>query len=200
MSSLSVTVLRAVDPDRIDCWGDSDAIQGVLDALAEVGIAAESRVVAKVADLQRCRGQRNVLGCFRELTVAVLGNDAARLAAPAEITLPDGIKLLDAQTKQHRIVPTLAPAPNNKGTHNAVTAALGVCRVLGIKDWARVDVVLERDGAPFVIDVNAMPGLRRAPNHPSYFPRCLNFALRTPRFAACSMTSSKSTLVSCRLR
>ncbi len=112
----------------------------------------------------------------RELTIAVLGNVPTRVAAPAEIVLPDGVRYLDADTKRHRIGPTLVAAPDDATTRRAVVAALDACRVLGIHDWARVDVVVDCGGAPYVIDVNTMPGLRRDPVHPSYFPRCLRLA------------------------
>ncbi|MGH4018620.1 MAG: ATP-grasp domain-containing protein [Pseudonocardiaceae bacterium] len=115
----------------------------------------------------------------RELTVAVLGNGPNRVAAPAEIVLPEGMPYLDRDTKLHRIVPTLAAAPDNDSTRRAVAAVLDACRVLGIHDWARVDVIVDRDGGPYVIDVNAPPGLRNDPRHPSYFPRCLLFARGT---------------------
>ena len=53
-----------------------------------------------------------------------------------------------------------------------VSLAGQVFDVLGIRDWTRVDIVGDDSGL-YVIDVNALPGLRTDVRHPSLFPLCL---------------------------
>ncbi|MBL1097211.1 D-alanine--D-alanine ligase family protein [Streptomyces coffeae] len=143
---------------------------------------AESVGVVKCDDLSSLRAALRTPGLLveewkrhRELTVAILGNGGDRIAAPAEVVLPDAQYFLDVTTKRERITSTLAPAPDDEVTREAVAAALEACRILDVRDWARVDVLIDHDGKPYVIDVNAMPGMRRSTDHPSYLPWC--FAL-----------------------
>ncbi|WP_432038779.1 D-alanine--D-alanine ligase family protein [Streptomyces cucumeris] len=145
-------------------------------------VGAESAGVVKCDDLSSlctALGRPDLLveewKRHRELTVAVLGNGGDRIAAPAEVVLPDTQPYLDNTTKRTCITSTLVPAPDDETTDEAVSVALEACRVLEVRDWARVDVLLDHGGQPYVIDVNAMPGMRRAADHPSYLPWC--FAL-----------------------
>ncbi|QFZ19952.1 D-alanine--D-alanine ligase family protein [Saccharothrix syringae] len=144
---------------------------------------AESVGVAKHEDVASLRTALGRPGRFlieewhrhREFTVAVVGNGSALVAAPAEIVLPAGKDILDSDTKAHRITSTLVRADSRSAT-GAAGVALRAFDVLGLRDWARIDVVVDDDGTPYVIDVNTMPGLRREIGHPSYFPRCLAFS------------------------
>ncbi|MCP3759536.1 ATP-grasp domain-containing protein [Streptomyces sp. TBY4] len=146
-------------------------------------IGAESIGVTYCGDLTQLQEAISTPGVMveewrrdREFTVSILGNGTSRIAAPAEIVLPPGALYLDEGIKKHRIVPTLRPSSDAPAGVRAAEAALLASVALGLQDWARVDVVIDQDGAPYVIDINAMPGLRRDALHPSYFPRCLEMA------------------------
>jgi D-alanine-D-alanine ligase len=49
-------------------------------------------------------------------------------------------------------------------------------RVLGCRDWARVDVRLDADGVPNVVEVNPLPGILPDPAANSCFPKAARAA------------------------
>ena len=59
------------------------------------------------------------------------------------------------------IVEYLAPAPIGEALTSAVTVAaetaFGAC---GCRDYARVDFILSRDGEPFFLEINTLPGMK----------------------------------------
>lgn len=52
-------------------------------------------------------------------------------------------------------------------THRVQTAALAVCRAVGVRDYARVDVMVDGHGQPWVLEVNTLPGMTEL----SLFPK-----------------------------
>jgi D-alanine-D-alanine ligase len=54
--------------------------------------------------------------------------------------------------------------------------ALRTYRVLGCRDWARIDVRLDGDGRPNVVEVNPLPGILPSPEDNSCFPKAARAA------------------------
>jgi D-alanine-D-alanine ligase len=109
---------------------------------------------------------------YREFTVGVLGNGPGRIAAPLEIVLPGADAMLDAKAKAAGIREAIRVARFDPKALAATRLALAACEALKIADWARIDVVMDKAGMPYVIDVNASPGLRHEEQHPSIYPLC----------------------------
>jgi D-alanine-D-alanine ligase len=153
---------------------------------------AEANYVADAAEARR--RARELLSTYRqpvlaecylpgdEFTVAVLGNGAEARALPIIRfrfeTLPEGsLPIMGYEAKwvwddpaqplevlecPARIPPALAV--------QITDAALAATRALGCRDWARVDVRLDADGAPNVVEVNPLPGIIPNPAENSCFP------------------------------
>jgi D-alanine-D-alanine ligase len=109
-----------------------------------------------------------------EFTIGVLGNGSGRIAAPLEIVLPGAEAILDAGMKATRIRETIHAAGADPKASVTTRLALAVCEALSIADWARVDVIVDKAGMPYVIDVNTLPGLRYDERHPSFYPLCFS--------------------------
>lgn len=56
------------------------------------------------------------------------------------------------------------------------TVALSAYRVLGCRDWARVDVRCDAAGRPMVVEVNPLPGILPNPTDNSCFPKAARAA------------------------
>jgi len=109
---------------------------------------------------------------YREFTVGVLGNGPGRIAAPLEIVLPGEGAMLDAKAKATGIREAIRVARFDPKALAATQLALAACEALKIADWARIDIVMDKTGMLYVIDVNASPGLRYEEKHPSIYPLC----------------------------
>ena len=124
----------------------------------------------------------------REFTVGVLGNDPGYEVLPiVEIDhtqLPAGAApvysyeakwIWDTPEKPLDIFRCPAPIP-------AVLAAkienvvLRTCRVLRIRDWARIDVRLDEKGEPNILEVNPLPGILPNPEDNSCLPKAARTA------------------------
>lgn len=96
----------------------------------------------------------------RELTVAVLGAGAGARALPViEILAPGGN--YDFQNKYYSddtryVCPAELPEAL---TRQVQAVALAAYRALGCEGWGRVDVMLERDRHPHLLEVNTSPGM-----------------------------------------
>jgi D-alanine-D-alanine ligase len=99
-----------------------------------------------------------------ELTVGILGD----LALPViEICPKEGF--YDFANKYPFLNPKaagadhLCPAPiGDEATARVQQAALAAHRALGLEVYSRVDVLLGADGAPFVLEINTIPGMTEA--------------------------------------
>jgi D-alanine-D-alanine ligase len=56
------------------------------------------------------------------------------------------------------------------------TVALAAYRVLGCRDWSRVDVRCDASGQPMVVEVNPLPGILPDPKDNSCFPKAARAA------------------------
>jgi D-alanine-D-alanine ligase len=121
---------------------------------------------AVVADLRRDHRQTILLEEYiagDEVTVGVLGNDDVRvLGAMRVIPLKareDFIYSLEMKREWQANVRYEAPAKlDPKATAALESAAVKAYRALGCRDVARVDFRV-RDGAPYFLEVNPLPGL-----------------------------------------
>jgi D-alanine-D-alanine ligase len=118
----------------------------------------------------------------REFTVGVLGNGRAARALPiVEIAfeaLPAGVPHLygfeakwlwdtpDATIEIFRCPADLEPALERRIADTALTAY----HALGCLDWARIDIRLDADDIPNVIEVNPLPGILPNPDAHSCLP------------------------------
>ena len=96
----------------------------------------------------------------RELTVAVLGQGEDAYALPAiEIVAPDGN--YDFHNKYHSddtqyICPASLSAELNKKIQDYCVQAY---RTVGCEGWSRVDVMLNADNEPYLLEINTAPGM-----------------------------------------
>ncbi len=124
----------------------------------------------------------------REFTVAVLGNgNRARVLPPVEIrfdSLPAGAPPLYGweakwiwDTPEAPLSIFDCPATLDAALEEAIaSAALGAFHALGCRDWARVDLRLDGEGTPHVLEVNALPGILPDPRQNSCFPKAARAA------------------------
>jgi D-alanine-D-alanine ligase len=153
---------------------------------------AETNYVADAAAARR--RAREILTTYRqpvlaeqflpgdEFTVAVLGNGAEARALPIIRfrfeTLPDGaLPIMGYEAKwvwDDRSTPMdVLECPARVPTPVAVQiadTALAAARALGCRDWARVDIRLDANGVPNVVEVNPLPGIIPNPADHSCFP------------------------------
>lgn len=106
-----------------------------------------------------------------EFTIAILGNRPKILIAPVKIIQESGSKVVGARQKAEGLAKMLRLVDDPVRHQQLVSLAEEVFDVLRLRDWTRVDVVGDDRGL-YVIDVNALPGLRTDARHPSLFPLC----------------------------
>ncbi|HKW09152.1 MAG TPA: hypothetical protein VJO33_02165 [Gemmatimonadaceae bacterium] len=69
------------------------------------------------------------------------------------------------------------PAPINDTLRSAIErVVLRAYRVLGCRDWSRVDVRLDADGVPNIVEVNPLPGILPDPADNSCLPKAARAA------------------------
>jgi D-alanine-D-alanine ligase len=123
-----------------------------------------------------------------EFTCAVLGNgDEARLLPLVGMrfdALPDGampIYGFEAKWLWDRPENPLeifeCPARISEGLRFEIEkVVLATYRVLGCRDWSRIDVRLDTAGRPNVVEVNPLPGILPNPEDNSCFPKAARAA------------------------
>lgn len=118
-----------------------------------------------------------------EFTVAVLGNGADARCLPLiryrfEV-LPDGVApivgfeakwIWDQPDADFEILECPARVPETLAARLR-EYALRAFHALGCRDWARVDLRLDDRGAPYVVELNPLPGVIPDPAAHSCFPR-----------------------------
>ena len=124
----------------------------------------------------------------REFTVAILGNGRVARALPVvEIcfdVLPSGaVPIYGYEAKWVWDTPDqpleiyACPARLSGELEAAVIGeALAAHNALGCRDWSRVDVRLDAEGAPHVLEVNPLPGILPDPAQNSCFPKAARAA------------------------
>ncbi len=124
----------------------------------------------------------------KEFTCAVLGNGAEATVLPLVAmnfeSLPEGalpIYSFDAKFVWDRPENPLdifqCPARITRELEASIErVTLDAFRVLGCRDWARIDVRLDADGKPNVLEVNPLPGILPDPADNSCLPKAARAA------------------------
>jgi len=118
----------------------------------------------------------------REFTVSVIGNNPPRVLPIVEITfdyLPPGVHKFDSyevkwywDNPTNPVDPVVCPAKIDDELRKKIEdVALRAYKALGIVDLCRMDMRLDKEGTPHIIDVNALPGLMPDPLENSRFPK-----------------------------
>jgi len=148
-------------------------------------------VLARVDTVLEEYGQPALVEAFlagREFTCAILGNGAAARALPlVEIrfdALPAGAKpiygyeakwLWDTPDRPLEIF--RCPAAVEPALESALAdTSLRAFHALGCRDWGRVDLRLDDDGVPHVLEINPLPGVLPDPEQNSCFPKAARAA------------------------
>jgi len=102
----------------------------------------------------------------RELNLSLLGNERLHALPPVEIRIDEeSPRLFTRRDKQHgsrRTIEGLCPAPVAESVADrAADLARRAYRVLGCRDWARVDFRLDAGGELFLLEINSLPHLDR---------------------------------------
>jgi len=124
----------------------------------------------------------------REFTIAILGNDSdARTLPIIEIVYdryPEGIVplysyeakwILDNKESEFDVFD--CPANIDPVLEEKIKKiTLDTYNVLRCKDWSRVDVRLDKNGEPSIIEINPLPGIMPDPTENSSFPKAARAA------------------------
>lgn len=124
----------------------------------------------------------------REFTVAVLGNgEEARVLPIIEIRyerFPENVVPLYSyeakwilDTKENSFDVFDCPANITAELEEQIKlTALKTFHLLRCKDWSRIDLRLDRNGIPNIIEINPLPGIMPDPNENSSFPKAARAA------------------------
>ena len=124
----------------------------------------------------------------REFTAAVLGNgNEAEVLPIIEILYEEFPKdivplysyeakwILDTKENEFNVFD--CPAKLDKKLEAQIKeTVLRAYNVLRCKDWSRVDVRLDKNGVPNIIEINPLPGIMPDPNENSSFPKAARMA------------------------
>ena len=124
----------------------------------------------------------------REFTVAVIGNNEETIVLPIieikyedfpENVLPlysfEAKWILDTKEKSFDVFG--CPASVNKDLGNEIkSTALRTYNLLRCRDWSRIDLRLDKNGIPNIIEINPLPGIMPDPNENSSFPKAARAA------------------------
>jgi D-alanine-D-alanine ligase len=117
----------------------------------------------------------------REFTVGIMGNENPRLLPIVEIkfdNLPGHINKFDSyeakwiyDNPESNHDPLICPAKLTKKLEQKIKkACLDAYKVLNCRDWCRIDLRV-RNGIPYILELNALPGVIPDPKENSRFPR-----------------------------
>ncbi len=123
-----------------------------------------------------------------EFTCAILGNGADATVLPLVgmnfAALPDGaLPIYGFEAKwlwdrpENPLEIFSCPAPVSDVKRRAIeSVVLRAYRVLGCRDWSRIDVRFDAGGTPNVVEVNPLPGILPNPEDNSCFPKAARAA------------------------
>jgi D-alanine-D-alanine ligase len=119
----------------------------------------------------------------REFTVAIIGNNGDAAVLPiVEISYQDFPKdfvpiysfeakwILDTREKPLNVFN--CPAKVDSSLEEKIkTTALDTFKVLRCRDWSRIDIRLDKNNVPNIIEINPLPGILPNPEDNSCFPK-----------------------------
>lgn len=119
----------------------------------------------------------------REFTVAIIGNNGDAVVLPiVEISYQDFPKdfipiysyeakwILDTREKPLNVFS--CPAKVDSSLEDKIKeTALDTFKVLRCRDWSRIDIRLDKNNVPNVIEINPLPGILPNPEDNSCFPK-----------------------------
>ncbi|MBU9723685.1 MULTISPECIES: M20/M25/M40 family metallo-hydrolase [Bacillaceae] len=99
----------------------------------------------------------------REVNVGLLGNNPVQALPPVELVFGEGEQIFtyeDKKNKSGRTVEKVCPAPlSEEQTQRVQQLAIDTFNALGCYDSARVDFRIDKDGNPYILEVNSMASL-----------------------------------------
>jgi D-alanine-D-alanine ligase len=132
-------------------------------ALAHNAAELEGAVAAIVARYgQEALVEQYIEG--REICVALLGNDPIEVLPPVELCFTGrGLQMMTRDDKYHRRQDEpakLCPAPLSRSLDRAIEEiGRATFQACDARDYGRVDVRIDRDGRPWVLEINSMASL-----------------------------------------
>ncbi len=141
---------------------------------------------SEIERIRSCYGQPALVEDFvpgKEFTVAMLGNgDNVRVLPVVEINLdsvPEGFNKIYSyevkwffDTRENQLDIFKCPADIDKKIYSHIEK---VCKdtykALRIRDWARIDIRLDGNNVPNVIEINPLPGILPDPADNSCYPK-----------------------------
>ncbi len=151
----------------------------------------ESELKSEVARVVNEYNQEALVEEFlsgKEFTVALIGNGAETEVLPiVEINFNEFPKdftpiysyeakwIID--TKENPLDVFTCPAKIDKLLEEKIKkTALAAYKILRCKDWSRIDIRLDNDGEPNVIEINPLPGILPNPEENSCYPKAARSA------------------------
>lgn len=102
----------------------------------------------------------------REVNVGLLGNNPVEALPVVELKFGDGPQIYTYEDKKNtsgRTVEKICPAPlSKKETERIQQLAIETFNALGCYDSARVDFRIDKDGNPYILEVNSMASLGKS--------------------------------------
>lgn len=145
----------------------------------------------EIARIRECYNQPALVEDFivgKEFTVAMLGNgENVKVLPIVEVNLdfvPEGFNKIYSyevkwffDTRENQLDIFTCPANISKEIYRRIEK---VCkdayRVLRIRDWARIDVRLDKNNIPNIIEINPLPGILPDPRDNSCYPKAARHA------------------------
>ena len=124
----------------------------------------------------------------KEFTVAIIGNNSGTQVLPIiEMnfdSLPEDVNPIYSfeakwvfDTKENQLDLYSCPANISVELENEIkTNCLRAYNTLRCRDWSRIDVRLDKDGVPNIIEINPLPGVLPDPKENSCFPKAARAA------------------------
>lgn len=101
----------------------------------------------------------------REINVGLLGNDPVKALPPVELVFGEGEQIYtyeDKMNKSGREIKKICPASlSEEETKKVQELAIAAFKAIGCFDCARVDFRLDKEGNPYILEINSLPSLGR---------------------------------------